>query len=38
VTEKKLESLKRAFKSKQADERDALGLRKAGKRVRSSKD
>ncbi|KAL3674039.1 hypothetical protein V7S43_001721 [Phytophthora oleae] len=38
VTEKKLESLKLAFKSKQADERDALGLRKSGKRVRSAKD
>ncbi|KAG7388046.1 mRNA (2'-O-methyladenosine-N(6)-)-methyltransferase [Phytophthora pseudosyringae] len=38
LTEKKLESLKRAFKSKQASERDALGLRKSGKRVRSAKD
>eukprot|EP00644_Phytophthora_capsici_P006038 jgi/Phyca11/539151/estExt2_Genewise1Plus.C_PHYCAscaffold_21059 len=38
VTEKKLESLKLAFKSKQADERDALGLRKSGKRVRSAKN
>ncbi|KAE8880246.1 hypothetical protein PF005_g20885 [Phytophthora fragariae] len=38
VTEEKLESLKSAFKSKQADERDALGLRKSGKRVRSAKD
>lgn len=38
VTEKKLESLKRAFKSKQAEERDALGLRKSGKRVRSAND
>ncbi|CAI5717487.1 unnamed protein product [Peronospora destructor] len=36
VTEKKLESLKHAFKSKQAEERDALGLRKSGKRVRST--
>ncbi|RLN59468.1 hypothetical protein BBJ29_003758 [Phytophthora kernoviae] len=38
VTEKALESLKQAFKSKQADERGTLGLRKAGKRVRTAKD
>lgn len=35
VTTKKLESLKHAFKSKQTEERDELGLRKSGKRVRS---
>ncbi|KAI9996121.1 hypothetical protein PInf_013302 [Phytophthora infestans] len=38
VTEKKLEGLKQAFRSKQADERDTLGLRKSGKRIRSAKD
>lgn len=36
VTEKSLELLKQAFKSKQADERDALQLRRSGKRVRSA--
>ncbi|CEG36430.1 Phosphorylated CTD interacting factor 1, WW domain [Plasmopara halstedii] len=38
VTDQKLKLLKQAFKSKQADERDALGLRRSGKRVRLAKD
>ncbi|TDH65314.1 hypothetical protein CCR75_006541 [Bremia lactucae] len=38
VTEQKLEILKQAFNSKQVRERDALGLRKSGKRVRLAND
>ncbi|CAI5742587.1 unnamed protein product [Hyaloperonospora brassicae] len=38
VTAEKLDRLKRAFRSKQVEERDALGLRKSGKRVRSARD
>ncbi|RLN93834.1 hypothetical protein BBJ28_00012643 [Nothophytophthora sp. Chile5] len=38
ITEKALESLRVAFKSKQVEERSVLGLRKNGKRVRSAKD
>ena len=38
VTAEKLESLKRAFRSKQVEERDALGLCKSGKRARSAQD
>ncbi|RLN90151.1 hypothetical protein BBJ28_00015126 [Nothophytophthora sp. Chile5] len=38
ITEKALENLRVAFKSKQVEERAVLGLRKNGKRVRSAKD
>lgn len=37
VTEQAVADLKSAFLSKQADERDSLGLRKSGKRVKAAK-